>query len=193
MMISTTDWVSLTLSGDMDTLAHDVSRWRERKGFYTPSGIDNTIVQAVDLTWADAMLGKLCLVHDEMTELYKAYPDLHEMEQELADIAIRLLDIFGSCRGMTRDFVAGLNALVVEEPRDRTFSGLVLHGHGAVRRMTQGVKHGNESEFVYGGVALWHTLVIIADLWSFDLPGQIARTMEKNEARPVRHDKKTVL
>lgn len=190
----TTEWASLALSGDMEVLARDVSRWRERKGFYTPNGIDNNIaVEVVRLTWADAMLGKLCLLHDELVELNEAYPDLDEMEKELADIAIRLLDIFGSCDTMTRDWSDGLDALVVEGPRDRTFAALLLHGHGAVRRMTQAVKHGNESEFVYGGVVLWHTLVILAELWSFDLPGQIALAMEKNELRPAKHDKKTVL
>jgi len=193
MMISTTDWVSLTLSGDMDTLAHDVSRWRERKGFYTPPGIDNTIIRTVDFTWADAMLGKLCLLHDEIVELDEAYPDLGEMEQEMADIAIRLLDIFGSCGDMTRAWASGLDLLVVQEPRDRTFNGLLRYAHGAVRRMTQAVKHGNEAEFVYGGVVLWHTLFTLAELWSFDLLEQIARTMERNEQRPAKHGKRTVL
>lgn len=69
-------------------LAADVAMWREKKGFHTPSGIEDD----------ELMLGKLMLVVTEVAEAAEAvrHQDIENFEEEIADTFIRLLDICGT-------------------------------------------------------------------------------------------------
>ena len=67
----------------MNSLANDIAKWREKKGFKT--------------SWKN-MPEKLMLVVTEASEAMEAYreDDRKSFEAEIADTFIRLLDICGS-------------------------------------------------------------------------------------------------
>jgi len=87
--------VNKDLSHDLDYLEDYIAKWRESKGFYTPSKMDET---QITLTMADALLGKLMLVVTEVAEAAEAvrHHDKENFIEEIADVFIRLLDICGS-------------------------------------------------------------------------------------------------
>lgn len=70
--------------------AEYIRKWREEKGFTTPSTIEGTD--------AEYMLGKLMLVVSEVGEAAEAvrHHDLDNFKEEIADTFIRLLDICGT-------------------------------------------------------------------------------------------------
>jgi len=76
--------------------AKTISKWRQGKGFYTPSDIS---ICPHLLTQADAMLGKLFLVASELAEAGEAVRDgnMKHFTEEIADTFIRPLDICGTC------------------------------------------------------------------------------------------------
>jgi len=69
--------------GELNSLAQEVARWREEKGFVT--------------NW-EGMLAKLMLVVTEVAEAAEAVreDDREGFAEEVADTFIRLLDICGS-------------------------------------------------------------------------------------------------
>lgn len=69
--------------GELNSLAQDIARWREEKGFVT--------------NW-EGMLAKLMLVVSEVSEAAEAVRDDDRISfaEEIADTFIRLLDICGS-------------------------------------------------------------------------------------------------
>jgi hypothetical protein len=75
----------------MNKLAEQITQWRIRKGFHTPS----TINLGND---GDLMLGKLMLVVSEVGEAAEAirHNDEKNFKEELADTIIRILDICGA-------------------------------------------------------------------------------------------------
>ena len=76
----------------MNSLAQSITRWRESKGFKTPSGIFNE----EDRT---RMNEKLMLCVTELAEACEAvrHADYEGFCEELADTMIRILDICGAC------------------------------------------------------------------------------------------------
>lgn len=76
---------------NIDHIAHYIKGWRIEKGFTTPSTL-NTLKER------DQMLGKLALVHSEISEAVEAVRknDLDNFKEEIADTIIRLLDITGT-------------------------------------------------------------------------------------------------
>jgi len=70
----------------LNEIARQVKRWREEKGFYTPSQLDKDT------------LGKLMLVVTEVSEAAEAVreQDRALFTEEIADVFIRLLDITGT-------------------------------------------------------------------------------------------------
>lgn len=85
----------------LNKLAAQIAKWREEKGFYTPSTLHDTFQR-------DAMLGKLMLVVTEVAEAAEEVrkigsggrivgpSDLISFYEEIADTFIRLLDICGT-------------------------------------------------------------------------------------------------
>lgn len=82
----------------MDDLSKDARNTADDKGFYTPSSISTKDEPKTKLTEADVMLGKLALVHSEVSEAVEAVRngDVVNFKQEIADIFIRLFDICGA-------------------------------------------------------------------------------------------------
>jgi NTP pyrophosphatase (non-canonical NTP hydrolase) len=108
----------------MKSIAHlsaEIQEWREQQGFWTPSGI-SAKEQPLIMTEGDVMLGKLMLLVTEVAEAAEAvrHDDFDNFKEELADAAIRLLDITESC-GM--DLEAEIEAkMVINRQRE--------HKHG---------------------------------------------------------------
>lgn len=75
----------------MNSLASRITKWREEKGFSTPSNLDSRLDR-------DMMLGKLMLVVSEVAEASEAVrKNNHDnFKEEIADTFIRLLDICGA-------------------------------------------------------------------------------------------------
>jgi NTP pyrophosphatase (non-canonical NTP hydrolase) len=86
---------------DIHELSKHIGEWRRSKEFFTPDmrqalvPVSEQTYHAVDLTHADAMLGKLMLVVSELSEAAEAVRkgDAANFEEEIADTFIRLFDI----------------------------------------------------------------------------------------------------
>ena len=83
-------------------LENYISDFIAKKGFFTPSSMDDT---QVNMTMADAVLGKLMLVVTELSEAAEAVRkhDLENFAEEIADTFIRLFDICGAMRLNIKD------------------------------------------------------------------------------------------
>ncbi len=82
------------LHTNLKAIGDAIQEWRRDHGFYTPASIGD-FPCPIQLTEGDAMLGKLALVHSEVSEAVEAVRkgDQANFEEEIADIFIRLLDI----------------------------------------------------------------------------------------------------
>lgn len=69
-----------------------------KHGFYTPVSIGEAPTRLEHVTQGELMLGKLALVHSEVSEAAEAVRenDSEKFIEELADIVIRVMDIAGN-------------------------------------------------------------------------------------------------
>ena len=87
----TTDWKRyLSLSGQINELAQDITTWRKVKGFRTPDSIKDR----------EHTLAKLMLIVSEIGEAAEAVRDenYENFDEEICDTLIRILDIVGAMR-----------------------------------------------------------------------------------------------
>lgn len=79
----------------LDELAEYVTDWRQRKGFQTPTEIN------------DNMNHKLLRIHEEVTEAGLAIKEGHENHflEEIADIVIRCMDLFGTLKASPQEHI----------------------------------------------------------------------------------------
>ena len=182
----------------LSNLAYRITQWREGKGFYTPSSI-SVHQGAKPLSHADAMLGKLALVHSELDEAYQAYCQ-HDLDgpdgvvKELADTAIRVLDIAGACSLDLEEWLMKLGE--VEDPGVPPGARLpefLLYLHGLVTECAEATRRENVEYFALGLARLYGGLMEATDLFGRGLQAEIDKKMAVNEQRPVRHGKKTLL
>ena len=182
----------------LSNLAYRVTTWREGKGFYTPTSI-SVHQSAKPLSHADAMLGKLALVHSELAEAWDA-ARRHDLDgpdgvvKEIADTAIRLLDIAGACEVDLEVWLTRLDE--VDDPGPQpgsTLSEYLLTLHSWVAECSEAVRHEKPEHFALGLARLYAGLVEVADAFGRTLQTEIDKKMAVNEKRPVRHGKKTLL
>ena len=81
----------LYFTPEINNLAKNISYWRSKKEFYTPTSL-NTMSERHDV------LGKLMLVVTEVAEAAESVRDgdIEHFREEIADVFIRLLDISGT-------------------------------------------------------------------------------------------------
>jgi hypothetical protein len=163
-------------------LAHEISEWRESKGFVCPNTIEGE--------GGNQMLGKLMLVVSEISEMHEE-KDRDAFGIELADAVIRILDILGTC-GCDVERCLHENPYERERPwsaRDHE-SMLAVN---AVSRAAEAVRIGDFPSFA-GNLA--HCVNILCKLGAFyniDVFERIDAKMTVNRARPYLHGKKTTL
>lgn len=186
-----------TVTVGLSDLACQITVWRESKGFLTPPSI--SVEESWTLSHADAMLGKLALVHSELDEAYQAYCQ-HDLDgpdgvvKELADTAIRVLDIAGACSLDLEEWLMKLGE--VEDPGVPPGARLpefLLYLHGLVTECAEATRRENVEYFALGLARLYGGLMEATDLFGRGLQAEIDKKMAVNEQRPVRHGKKTLL
>lgn len=162
--------------------ANEISTWREQQGFKTPSTIETD-------EGAEQMLGKLMLVVTEAVEAQEA-PDDENYSEELADIAIRILDLVGT---LVLPISEHMVIITLDDPhaKDRACSPQRVIQY--VCKAAEAVRDHDTDKFTY---ALALALMATFDAATFsdvDLIEEIEKKMEKNWARPKKHGRKSAL
>lgn len=154
-------------------IAYEIKRWRVQWGFYTPTSI-NTEQQR------DMMLGKLMLIVTEVTECCHSTSE-QNFREEMADIAIRIMDITAACEidldGAIREIMDAVtfNADLIDIVNQVSLAAEAVR-HNDVAGLTKALAH-----------AFWYL-----EMWAqgnFDLRAEIETKMKVNWQRPIKHGK----
>lgn len=164
-----------------DEYARYVSEWRERKGFYTPTSIEE--IKAIKL--------KFVLIGTEMFEAIEAVRknNMVNFAEELADVVIRVLDLMGTLKIKIASQATALyhvcyNEYLLTFPEDNETENTMIALHETYLTLdTYG-----EDSLLYFFSYLFYTFKI-SELFNFDLKQEIINKMEINEERPYKHGK----
>jgi NTP pyrophosphatase (non-canonical NTP hydrolase) len=183
-----------TVTVGLSDLACQITVWRESKGFLTPPSI--SVEESWTLSHADAMLGKLALVHSELAECSAGFKarQLDNVIEELADTAIRVLDIAGAGGWPVEQALQRLD-LPFQMPAS-SFAQVIVELHERVTACTDAVKSKDADRNAHFVEALAWVLMGLGDaatMMGRDLGIAIEEKMAVNANRPTRHGKATNL
>lgn len=180
---------------DLTALAEEATSIRASKGFLSPSSIRPT--DLLEVGSGDVMLGKLMWIITEVTELCEsqgeprevvgAFTDEDALQDELADIVIRILDILGACGA---DVERHASVAVVPPCRARFQSPervmmLVVH---LVSHAAKAIRRGEMIQFVMDLCSVILYCEETAAQWQFhDFWRIVASKMDYNRSRPAKH------
>jgi hypothetical protein len=183
------------MNPDLNELAQQAAETARSKGFYTPADLTTVVDEegfGVRITNADLMLGKLMLVVTEVEEWYHALNtnrNPNEPMLELADIAIRILAIFGEMR-IEAEYLVTVNVpMRVLRIEEKAYALLV----GKLSGAAQAVRTGDVTEFKEYLQEALGICFAIASSEQENLFEYILYKMEQNRSRPAKHGKVTVL
>lgn len=158
---------------NLNQIAAAIREWREHHGFYTPKSIATEQER-------DMMLGKLMLIVTELTEVDEA-ENAPNWREEIADVAIRIMDITAACSIDLDGAIAAVSEVIVFTPNPMAIVNEISNAAEAVRH--------NDSTGLskYLARAFWRINCIAQGV--FDLRAEIEAKMKVNWQRPIKHGK----
>lgn len=157
---------------NLNQIASDIRKWREHHQFYTPKSIATEQER-------DMMLGKLMLVVTEVTECCQSDSE-QNFREEMADIAIRIMDITAACEIDLDGAIRSLHHTV--------FNADLMDVVNQISHAAEAVRHNNIAGLTTAlATAFWYL-----EMWAqgnFDLLAEIESKMKANWLRPIKHGK----
>ncbi len=166
-------------SDDIKQLAEDVARWREAKGFVTSW---ENATQKLFLTICELAEAGEC-VRKGQWETYQDNGKPEGFPAEIADAAIRLLDLIGSLDLDPPEFLP----VAFEQPcRTDTMLDVLLELTGDLHQVACQLRSIGRAA-VFPMTAILGKLYTISQVVGFDLLGEIESKHRYNHTRPYRH------
>jgi NTP pyrophosphatase (non-canonical NTP hydrolase) len=157
---------------DLTATANAIRDWREKWGFYTPKSIGTEKER-------DMMLGKLMLIVTEIAEWYES-DNPANLKEEIADTAIRIMDITAACDIDLDQTIARAAQFV--------FQGELMDLVACISHAAEAVRHADFDKMSNElGKAFWQITCFAQG--HFDLTAAINAKMKVNWQRPIKHGK----